>query len=133
MDELITTLSVIAMSSPVIVVWMIGVALALFRWRRRPRVSQFTLIACVVMIVVTVVNRIVTLWMPLMARERGWEGDQIRQISIAIGFFYTLISAAAWTMLLCAVFGWRDVGRKKDFPPPPPISANESREQNTTL
>lgn len=133
MDGLLTTLVVIAGSTPVIIVWVIGIGLALSRWRRHPRVSQFALIAFVGMIVVTVASRILNLWLPLMMRDRGWENVQIGQISLVVGMASTLISAVAWTMVICAVFGWRDGGQKKDFPPPPPNFANEPREQNTTL
>ncbi len=43
MDTLISTLTVIVILT--LIIWVIGIALALSRWRRRPRVSLFTLLA----------------------------------------------------------------------------------------
>jgi hypothetical protein len=129
MNELFTTLAVIAGSLPVIIVWVIGITLALSRWRLHPQVSQFALIAFVVMIVLTVANRTLNLWLPLMMHDRGTEPGQIRQISIAIAMVTQLVSAAAWAMALCAVFGWRDGRQKRDFPKPPQTFADEPREQ----
>jgi membrane protein YdbS with pleckstrin-like domain len=51
MELLISALGSIAISTPIIIVLLIGIALALLRWRRHPRVSLLTLIASAVMIV----------------------------------------------------------------------------------
>jgi hypothetical protein len=133
MNTLVTTLSVIAISIPVIIVWLIGIALSLSRWRRRPRVSKLALIACAVMIINTVVNRVLTIWMPLAMRDYGWTSAQIGSIFTAIGIITALISAAAWALVICAIFGWRDQRQKENFfPQAPPTFGNEPREQNAT-
>jgi hypothetical protein len=133
MDTLVTTLSVISVSLPVIIVWVIGIALALSRWRRHPRVSQFALIACAVMIINTVVTKFLTIWMPLAMRDNGWTSAQIGSIFAAIGIITALISAAAWALVICAIFGWRDQRQKENYSHPgPPIFGNEPREQNAT-
>jgi hypothetical protein len=131
MNTLVTILSTIVISLPVIIVWVIGIGLALSRWRRRPRVSQFALIACVVMIINTVANRSLTLWMPLAMRDYGWTTVQIGSFFTAIGIITSLISATAWTLVICAIFGWRDQRQKENFfPPAPPTFGNEPREQH---
>jgi hypothetical protein len=133
MDTLVTTLSTLVISLPVILVWVIGIALALTRWRRHPRVSQFALIACVLSIINTVANRFLIIWTPLALRGYGWTTYQIGSIFTAIGIMTSLIGAAAWTLVICAVFGWRDQRQKENlFPPAPPTFGNEPREQNAT-
>jgi len=133
MDALITTLSVLVVSLPVIIVWVIGIALALSRWRRHPQVSRFALIAFAISIVNMVVNRFLTVWLPMTMRDSGWTTTQIGTMFTAIGIITALISATAWALVLCAIFGWRD-GRQKEnlFPPAPPIFGHEPREQNVT-
>jgi hypothetical protein len=134
MDTLVTTLAVISVSLPVIIVWVIGIALALLRWRRRPRVSQFALIACAMMIINTVANRFLTIWMPLSMRDLGWTTVQIGSIFTAIGIITGLISATAWALVISAIFGWRDGPQKQNIPPPPPSTfGNEPSGQNATL
>jgi hypothetical protein len=133
MNTLVTILSTIVISLPAIIVWVIGIALALSRWRRRPRVSQFALIACAVMIINTVANRSLTIWMPLAMRDYGWTAVQIGSFFTTIGIITSLISATAWTLVICAIFGWRDQRQKENlFPPAPPTFGNEPREQNAT-
>ena len=133
MNTLVTILSTIVISLPVIIVWVIGIALALSRWRRHPRVSQFALIACAVMIINTAANRSLTIWMPLAMRDYGWTAVQIGSFFSAIGIITSLISATAWALVICAVFGWRDQRQKENlFPPAPPTFGNEPREQHAS-
>ncbi len=133
MGTLVTILSNIVISLPVIIVWVIGIALALSRWRRHPRVSQFALIACAVMIFNTVASRSLTIWMPLAMRDYGWTAVQIGSFFSAVGIITSLISATAWTLAICAIFGWRDQRQKENFfPPAPPTFGNEPREQNAS-
>ncbi|HEV2666430.1 MAG TPA: hypothetical protein VG324_16045 [Blastocatellia bacterium] len=133
MDALITTLSILVVSLPVIIVWVIGIALALLRWRRHPQVSLFALIAFAISIINMVVNRFLTVWLPMTMRDSGWTTVQIGTMFSAIGTITALIAAAAWAMVLCAIFGWRDGRQKKDFfPPAPPTFGDEPREQSTT-
>jgi len=130
MNTLVTILSTIVISLPVIIVWVIGIALALSRWWRRPRVSQFALIACAVMIINTVASRSLTVWLPLAMRDYGWTTVQIGSIFTAIGIITALISATAWALVICAIFGWRDQRQKENlFPPAPPTFGDEPREQ----
>ena len=133
MEALIPTLGAIAVSTPIIIVWVIAIVLALLRWQRHPRVSQFVIIACAVMIVNLVVSRFITIWLPITMRDRGWTMSQIGLIFSAIGIVSALIAAAAWVMILCAIFGWREGGQKQDFfPPAPPTFGNEPREQHAS-
>src|SRR5262245_19847883 len=133
MKTVVSILYTIVISLPVIIVWVIGIALALSRWRRHPRVSQLALIACAVMIINTVANRSLTIWMPLAMRDYGWTSVQIGSVFPAIGIITALISATAWALVISAIFGWREQSRKENlFPPAPPTFVNEPREQNAT-
>ena len=133
MNTLVTTLYTLVISLPVIIVWVIGIALALSRWRRHPRVSQFALIACAVMLINTAANRSLTIWMPLAMRDYGWTAVQIGSFFSAIGIITSLISATAWALVISAIFGWREQPRKENlFPPAPPTFGNEPREQHAS-
>ncbi|HEU0178929.1 MAG TPA: hypothetical protein VFV58_32085 [Blastocatellia bacterium] len=134
MEALLPILSAITISLPVIIVWVIGIAMALSRWRRHPRVSLFALIGCAVMIVNSIVSRVVTISLPVTMAHRGWTYSQLGPIFTAIGVVSALISAGAWALVICAIFGWRDQRQKGNlFPPAPPDYGNEPREQNATF
>ena len=133
MEVLIPALSAIATSTPVIIVWVIGIGLALSRWRRHPRVSQFALIAIVISFSNLIVNSVMGIWLPMAMRDYGWTATQTGSIFAIVGIVSALISAAAWALVLCAIFGWRDQGKKQEFfPPAPPTFGHESREQIAT-
>jgi hypothetical protein len=133
MEMLIPTLSVLVISSPFIIVWVTGAVLALSRWRRHPRVSQFALIAFVLMIIKDVASAFLRIFLPVTMRDSGWTNSQIGAISIATGIVTSLIGAFAWALVLCAIFGWRGGIQKQDFfPPAPPAFSNEPSEKITT-
>jgi hypothetical protein len=133
MELLIHTLSGIATSTPIIIVLLIGAALALARWRRHPRVSLLTLIASAMMIVNLIGAIFLYAWLPMTMLDRGWTASQLGSLFTVIRIVNTLIDAAAWSMVLCAIFGWRRQRQKQDFfPPAPPTFGNEPREQNAT-
>jgi hypothetical protein len=129
MDALIF-LSVMVIPA-MVMVWVIGFALALLRWRRHPRVSLFALLAFATMLV----SYLLRVALPPIMRESGWLTDQIRPIFFAaIGVFSALTSAIAWAFVIRAIFGWRDGPQKQDIPPPSPSTfGNESSAQNATL
>jgi hypothetical protein len=133
MEALIPTLGAIAISTPVIIAWVIGIILALSRWRRHPQVSRFALIAFAISIVNLIVNRFISIWAPMTMRDNGWTATQMGMFFTAFGIITALISAAIWAIVICAIFGWRDQRQKENlFPPAPPTFGNEPREQNET-
>jgi hypothetical protein len=125
MEELavISTIVLFAM----VIVWVIGVALALSRWRRHPRVSLFALFAFAIMLVSRFQN---VLLLPIMV-SYGWREVQIGSIFFTVINLITgLTSVVAWALVLCAIFGWSDGPQKQNFSPPkPPTFGNEPREQ----
>jgi hypothetical protein len=120
-------------TTPIFIVWAIGIVLALSRWRRHPRASQFTIVALIVMIVVTVATRIIYILLPMTMRSSGWSPTEMAIIYNVIGIGSTLIQAIAWAMILWAIFGWRDQSKKENlYPPAPPAFGDEPREQSAT-
>ena len=49
-----------AFSSPMVVVWMVGILFAFGRWRRSPKVSLLVIVSCGLSLLVTLVMPIVT-------------------------------------------------------------------------
>jgi hypothetical protein len=125
MEELAVLFTIVLFA--MVIVWVIGVALAISRWRRHPRVSLFALFAFAIMLVSRFQN---VLLPPIMVRY-GWTESQIGPIFFTVINLITgLTSVVAWALVLCAIFGWRDGSQKQNFSPPePPTFGNEPREQ----
>src|SRR4029450_13647962 len=110
MEELavISTIVLFAM----VIVWVIGVALALSRWRRHPRVSLFALLAFAIMLVSRFQN---VLLLPIML-SYGWREVQIGTIFFTVINLITgLTSVVAWALVLWAIFGWGAGPQKQNF------------------
>jgi hypothetical protein len=129
---LISTITSMATLIPMIIVWVIGLALSLSRWRRHPQVSQFALAAFVMMIGGATLVRAAYIWVPIAMRDYGWSTTQTGTIFAGIGIVSALINTAAWTFVVCAIFGWRNQSQKENFSrPAPPAAGYEPRWQGT--
>ena len=80
---------------PVYVAWLVGVILAIVRWKKHPSVSLMALIAFVILFLLGTVSLFIA------ARN----GVNLGRPGIA--FLEALIRAGAWGLVLAAVFGWR--------------------------
>jgi hypothetical protein len=93
--------------SPLILVWLAGIILALIFWRRHPAVSLLTFLASLVFLV----KGLLTTWLyhqlPHWIVERNWTHEQIDRVYFFIGISNTVVSALLWGLMLWAIFGWR--------------------------
>ena len=111
---------------PMYFVWLIGGIVALVRWHRHPRVSLIMLIATALFISSLLLNVVGFRWVN-QALVRGWSTGDAMYVLTGLRIIVSLLNAAAYTLLLVAVFGWRGGRRpgrdaEEDFPedPTPP-------------
>ena len=93
---------------PVIRVWIVGVILALFYWKRYPKISLRALAAIVIVFVNSAAGAFLNLYLPLTLHARGWSANQISLVSTASAIVQSLIAAVAWGLVLAAIFGERN-------------------------
>lgn len=89
---------------PLLIVWLVGIILAITHWRKQPRPSLFTLLAIVIFLIVFVVGTLVNNLGPLFLFERGISHSSFRIISLISNLVLNLFSAGAWVLLLLAIF-----------------------------
>jgi len=87
---------------PELLVWFIGLVLALINWRRTPRAAPLLLLAMVILITLRLVADYVTGLLPLLLG-----GAQLSAALTLSNFAQSAIAAVAWGMVLVAVFGGR--------------------------
>jgi hypothetical protein len=92
---------------PVFLVWLAAIILAVINWRRHPRISLLTLIAFGMFFVAALVGTALISWLPLALHERGLPGGQMGNVVLIANFLRGLFDAAAWVLLVAAIFGWR--------------------------
>ena len=108
MHTAIAIFSNLLVQLPVILVWLVGGILSLSYWRRHPKVSRLTLIAIAVLFVESLAGMYVSLYLPLMLSERGWNSGQLSIVLSTAGFVRALVRAVSWGLLLTAIFARRD-------------------------
>lgn len=99
------------LQSPVTLVWLGGIVLAIVSWRRHPRVSLLAAIAMGLLLVSSVVGNLANAWLPLGLHRQGRNLVAFGLAGSAISFLRSLFTAGVWVLLLAAIFGWRGDGR----------------------
>jgi hypothetical protein len=92
---------------PLIFVWVIGIILSIIFWRRHPIVSMLAVIAMATLLVERFVRIFLSYWLPFEINHYGLTGPQTTLIQKSVNIFESLVNAAAWSLLLIALFGWR--------------------------
>jgi hypothetical protein len=93
---------------PLLVVWAVGIAIAIGRWRQHPRVSLLTVIGLVMVVVAAPASTALSTLAPLLMRERDWSATQIGLVFAGFWVITSVINAVAWALILAALFGCRE-------------------------
>jgi len=107
MEFLAASLPIIATQLPLLIIFIVGIAIAIRRWQAHPRVSLLAAIAFGVLLLDTALSIPITM-LPLMSRNLGWSVAELGMVYSVIGLFRTAIHVACWIVLLFTIFGWRD-------------------------
>lgn len=92
---------------PLIFVWLIGLILSIYYWRRHPVVSMLVAISLIILLIERFVRIYLGFWLPYQINQFGLTGAQGTLIGKSINIFESLINAGVWSLLLMALFGWR--------------------------
>jgi hypothetical protein len=96
-----------AIQTPLLLVWLVGIGLSFFHWRRYPRIALVTCIACAVFIADALVGTFLSLTLPSMLVGRGQTTAQISAVFGLVGALRSVIHAVLWSAILFAIFGGR--------------------------
>jgi hypothetical protein len=109
MNTIIPSLSVLLIQLPVLLVWLVGLVLAIVYWKRHPRVSLLALIGLAGLFIANVLGSLVSLWLPLIVEQTGLPGgmQQYALINAIRTIAGSLISAVFWVLVIAAIFGGR--------------------------
>jgi hypothetical protein len=93
--------------SPLFVVDLVGVILALVWWRRHPRVSLLTLLAIGLLASAAVGGSFLFAWLPYHLEQRGWSFGQTSALYPVMALIRSALGAVAYALLLSAIFAGR--------------------------
>ena len=108
----LTFLTTLVWAVPYLMIYVIGIVLALVFWSRHPTASLQCVIAFLMLLGSTFVASGMQFWL-IQAHERGTSGQQIGTIMGIASLFHVIIHLIAWTLLLVAMFRRRPVRDEK--------------------
>ncbi len=97
-------LSSLVIQAPVLVIWLVGIVLALGSLERQPRVARLVLISLAILVIQNVIWTPLSTWLPQALLLQDVSPGQMAVYFSAIGLFNSLIAAVAWALLLVALF-----------------------------
>jgi hypothetical protein len=106
--QVVPTIQTVLVQIPVLLVWLVGVVLALVYWRRHPMVSTLVLTALGLLFITALFGASLNWWLPLI-HARGVPAARFGLIIGIISIIRAMINATAFALLLAAIFGWRSV------------------------
>lgn len=92
---------------PFFIVWIAGIVMSLKYWNRYPKVSHLTLIAILILFGESIIHTYLNQQLPVMLQQHEYGTRQITRIFFIKDFIQAILKAAAWTLLIVAMFRWR--------------------------
>ena len=93
---------------PLMLVWVAGIVFAVMYWKKHPRASLYTTIACSVELIQSVVWVPLSVMLPQMVSQGRLPASQMGLVFGIVGAADGVISVGAWVLVLLAIFGRRD-------------------------
>lgn len=100
-------LVVLMFQIPLLLVYGVGVVLAITSWRRHRAVSALVLIVIAGSVLQSVLNVYLNLYLPSWLLARDARFSEAALISTVRNFINAVLDALWWGLLLAAIFGWR--------------------------
>jgi hypothetical protein len=103
-DEIYWTL---LKNSPQVVVWLIGIGIAIKYRKRYPAVTKLTIFAIVLVCLQTLLFPFELHWAVYQSPKwLDWVADRMNLIALVV-FGHAGVEALSWAFVLLAIFGWR--------------------------
>ena len=107
MPNFFAFLTQFAIQAPLLLIWLVGMALAFAWWQRAPRVALTTCIACGLFMLDALIGTAITVVLPSLLVEQGRSSAEIGNAFGLIGIVRSLLHAALWVGVLFAIFSGR--------------------------
>src|SRR5690242_8194594 len=103
-------LAAYAVQLPLLAVYLVGLGVALARWRRHPRVSLVAAAGLLVLLAAAASEPMVTLWLPRALIHQGRDIAEVGSVMRKAESARYAVAAVGMVLLLMAVFAGRPRG-----------------------
>lgn len=104
MDLVLSLLPQLVLSAPLLLLWTVGLVLAVSRRHEAPATYTPVLIALGLFLVMGLVNLVATSVLPITMMRGGAGAARIGAVLGALGLVSTLVNGTGWVLLLLALF-----------------------------
>ncbi len=101
--------SQMAIQMPVLLIYLVGIGLAVIFWRRYPRAAKFTLVAMLLLLLNFVGQRAASVYVAYVMGP-GVQAQRLGWLMTGSAFIGAWVQAVALGLLLAAIFSRREVG-----------------------
>jgi hypothetical protein len=109
MIGLASTFSSLLMNVPFYLTMLVGIVLCIVFWKRHPRVSMLALIAFILLSIDSLFGLALKAWITSFIASGGMRVSQIGMVSVAVNCLRSVLTVAAWVLIMISIFGWRKV------------------------
>lgn len=106
-SPLIAILSSVAVLIPVLLVWIVGFALALMRFGQHPRVSGLLAGGIAIVAIMSVLSAITSAGLPMFIYRTDLPLAAVGAIMTTVGIITTLVNALGWGLVVAAALSGR--------------------------
>lgn len=92
---------------PLLIVWLVGMILAVKNWQAYPKVSLLALIGFVTLILQSIVFSVVSMLLPEFLRQSSFSTSEIGMYFSVFGLVRSFFSAISWGFIVAAIFTYR--------------------------
>jgi hypothetical protein len=92
---------------PILVVWLVGLVLAVINRNKYPQIARFTIIALAIFFIVSLVNTYVSRMLPIWLTQRGFTATEMIPVFTVRNLIVSVVSAFGWGFVLAAIFSGR--------------------------
>jgi hypothetical protein len=104
MNNTLASMTQLAAQSPILLIYCVGLGLAVLQWRRSPLPSLLTLIALALLLLISVVQVVVTQSLVQARTDADWSADRMGHVLMFVGVVASCLRAIGFGLLIAAVF-----------------------------
>jgi len=103
----------LAYQLPVLIALLVGLVIAIVRWRKTPRASLFTLLAILLVLFITLLRTFTNSTLSFILYDLFYmDYATIRIVFSVLAVIFNLLTAISWALLFVAIFS-----KRKNKPP----------------
>lgn len=92
---------------PILVVWLVGLVLAIINRNKYPQVARLTIIALAILFTVSLVNSYVSRMLPIWLTQQGFTTAEMIPVFTIRNLISSVVSAFGWGFIIAAIFSGR--------------------------